>query len=149
MKKFVSIIEAIAVARNSDVNKKVSHTELICHDEQSSLVLSLKWDHVKETWLEKAIFQEKVPSFVSSLYGPSQIVAVYNILACLCVKTLGEEKVAPKGMMIYQKIEIILLEELRRPFVLSNYHSSLLLLQNRISLKSTCLVIVRRKLLCF
>ena len=65
----------------------------ICNGaEQSSHVLGLKWDHVKDTLvvsrgvdrpLDKAITQRTVLSFVSSVFDPVGLVAPYTVGARL------------------------------------------------------------------
>ena len=73
--------------------------------EQSSHVLGLKWDHVKDTLvvsrgvdrpLDKAITQRTFLSFVSSVFDPVGLVAPYTVSARLLNK-IFEKSVANVG----------------------------------------------------
>ena len=97
--KFVSNADEIASAMNpEDCETSSSTIKEICNDaEQSSHVLELKCDHVKDTLvgsrdvdrsLDKAKTQRTVLSFVSSVFDPVGLVARYTIRACLLLKHL-------------------------------------------------------------
>ena len=94
MSKFVSNADEITSAMNLEESETSSSPiKEICNGaEQSSHVLGLKWDHVKDTLvvsrgvdrpLDKAITQRTVLSFVSSVFDPVGLVAPYTVGARL------------------------------------------------------------------
>ena len=97
--KFVSNADEITSAMNPAESETSSSTiKEICNGaEQSSHVLGLKWDHVKDTLvvsrgvdrpLDKAITQQTVLSFVSSVFDPVGLVAPYTVRARLLLKDI-------------------------------------------------------------
>ena len=95
--KFVSNADEFTSAMNpEDCETSSSPIKEICNGaEQSSHVLGLKWDHVKDTLvvsrgvdcpLDKTITQRIVLSFVSSVFDPVDLVAPNNIRARLLLK---------------------------------------------------------------
>ena len=99
MTKFVSNADEIISAMNpEDCETSFSPIKEICNGaEQSSHVLGLKWDHVKDTLavsrgvdhpLDKAITQRTVLSLVSSVFGPVGLVAPYTVRARLLIKDI-------------------------------------------------------------
>ena len=97
--KFVSNADEITSAMIPEESKTSSSPiKEICNGaEQSSHVLGLKWDHVKDTLvvsrgvdrpLGKAITQRTVLSFVSSVFDPVGLVAPYTIRARLLLKDI-------------------------------------------------------------
>ena len=87
--KFVSNVPDVTTALDPDICESKSSVKDICASpEQSSHVLGLKWDHVKDTLvvsrgvdrpLDKAITQRTVLSFVSSVFDPIGLVAPYTV----------------------------------------------------------------------
>ena len=85
--KFVSNVPDVTTALDPDNRESNSSVKDICASpDQSSHVLGLKWDHVKDTLvvsrgvdrpLDKAITQRSVLSFVSSVFDPIGLVAPY------------------------------------------------------------------------
>ena len=81
-----------------DCETSSSPIKEICNGaEQSSHVLGLKWDHVKDTLLvsrgvdrplDKAITQRSVLNFVSSVFDPVGLVAPYTVRARLLLKDI-------------------------------------------------------------
>ena len=99
MTKFVSNADEITLAINrEDCETSSSPIKEICNGaEQSSNVLGLKWDHVKDTLvvsrgvdrpLDKAITQRTVLSFVSSVFDPVGLLARYTVRARLFLKDI-------------------------------------------------------------
>ena len=99
MTKFVSNADKITSAMNpEDCQTSSSPIKEICNcAEQSSHILGLKWDHVKNILvvsrgvdhpLDKAITQRTVLSFVSSVFDPVEIVAPYTVRARLFLKDI-------------------------------------------------------------
>ena len=97
--KFVSNADEITSAMNPEESETSSSPiKEICNGaEQSSHVLGLKWDHVKDTLvvsrgvdrpLDKAITQRTVLSFVSSVFDPVGLVAPYTVRARLLLKDI-------------------------------------------------------------
>ena len=97
--KFVSKADEITSAMNPEESETSSSPiKEICNGaEQSSHVLGLKWDHVKDTLfvsrgvdrpLDKAITQRTVLNFVSSVYDPVGLVAPYIVRARLLLKDI-------------------------------------------------------------
>ena len=97
--KFVSNADEITSAMNpEDCETSSSPIKEICNGaEQSSHVLGLKWDHVKDTLvvsrgvnrpLDKAITQLTVLSFVFSVFDPVGLVAPYTVRARLLLKII-------------------------------------------------------------
>ena len=97
--KFVSNADEITSAINPEESETSSSPIMeICNGaEQSSHVLGLKWDHVKDTLvvsrdvdrpLDKAITQRTILSFVSSVFDPVGIVAPYTVRARLLLKNI-------------------------------------------------------------
>ena len=97
--KFVSNADEITSAMNPEESETLSSPiKEICNGtEQSSHVLGLKWDHVKDTLvvsrgvdrpLDKAITQRTVLSFVSSVFDPVGLVAPYTVRARLLLKDI-------------------------------------------------------------
>ena len=95
--KCVSKADDITSAMNPEDCKILSSPikELYNGAEESSHVLGLKWDHVKETLvvsrgmdrpLDKAITQRTVLSFISSVFDPFGLVAPYTVRARLLLK---------------------------------------------------------------
>ena len=95
--KFVSKADEITSAMNPEESETSSSPikETCNGAEQSSHVLGLKWDHVKDTLvvsrgvdrpLDKAITQRTVLSFVSSAFDPVGLVAPYTVRARLLLK---------------------------------------------------------------
>ena len=87
--KFVSNVPDVTTALDPDNCESKSSVKDICASpEQSSHFLALKWDHVKDTLvnsrgvdrpLDKAITQRTVLSFVSSVFDPIGLVALYTV----------------------------------------------------------------------
>ena len=81
-----------------DCDTASSHIKEIYNGaEQSSHVLGLKWDHVKDTLvvsrgldcpLDKAITRQTVLSFVSSVFDPVWLVAPYTVRIRLLLKNI-------------------------------------------------------------
>ena len=98
LKKFVSNALDVTTALDPDNRESNSSVKDICASpDQSSHVLSLKWDHLKETLvvsrgndrpLDKAITQPTVLSFVSSVFDPIGLVAPYTVKARLLLKDI-------------------------------------------------------------
>ena len=99
MTKFVSNADEITLAMNPEESETSSSPikEIFNGAEQSSQVLGLKWDHVKDTLvvsrivdrpLDKAITQRTVLSFVSSVFDPVGLVAPYTVRASLLLKDI-------------------------------------------------------------
>ena len=97
--KFVSTADEITSAMiPEDSETSSSPIKEICTGaEQSSHVLGLKWDHVKDTLvvsrgvnraLDKAISQQTVLSFVSSVFEPVGLIAPYTVRARLLLKDI-------------------------------------------------------------
>ena len=97
--KFVSNGDEMTSAMSpEDCETSSSPIKEKCNDaEQSSHVLDLKWDHVKDTLvvsrgvdrpLEKAITQGTVLSFVSTVFDPVGLVASYTVSARLLLKDI-------------------------------------------------------------
>ena len=97
--KFVSNADEITSTMNpEDCETSSSPIKEICNGaEQSSHVLGLTWDHVKDTLvvsrgvdrpLDKAITQRTVLSFVSSVFDPVGLVAPYAVRARLLLKDI-------------------------------------------------------------
>ena len=97
LSKFFSNADEITSAMNLDhCETSTSPIKEICNGaEQSSHILGLKWDHVKDILvvsrganrpLEKAKTQQTVLSFVSSVFDPVKLVAPYTIRARLLLK---------------------------------------------------------------
>ena len=95
--KCASKADDITSAMNPEDCKILSSPikELYNGAEESSHVLGLKWDHVKETLvvsrgmdrpLDKAITQRTVLSFISSVFDPFGLVAPYTVRARLLLK---------------------------------------------------------------
>ena len=129
MTKFVSFADEITSAINpEDCETSSSPIKEICNGaEQSSHVLGLKWDHVKDTLvvsigvdrpLDKVITQRIVLSFVSSVFDPVGMVAPYTIRARLLLKDIWK--------ISGQSWDDDLPEELRDKFL--EWHSDLPLL---------------------
>ena len=99
--KFVSIADEITSAMNpEDCETSFSPIKENCNvAEQSSHVLGLKWDHVKDTLvvskgvdrpLVKAITQRTVFSFVSSVFDPVVLELHTQLGPVFCLKTFGK-----------------------------------------------------------
>ena len=99
MTKFVSNADEITSAMNTEESETSSSPiKEICNGaEQSSHVLGLKWDHVKDTLVvsrgvdrprDKAITQRTVLSFVSSVFDPVGLVASYSVRARLLLEDI-------------------------------------------------------------
>ena len=97
--KFVSNADEITSAVNpEDCETSSSPIKEICNGaEQSSNVLGLKWDHVKDTLvvsrgddrpLDKAITQRTILSFVSSVFDHVGLVAPCTVTARLLLKDI-------------------------------------------------------------
>ena len=97
--QFVSNADEITSAMNpEDCEASSSPIKEICNGaEQSSHVLGLKWDYVKDTLvvsrgvdrpLDKAITERTVLSFVSSVFDPVVLVAPYTVRARLLLKDI-------------------------------------------------------------
>ena len=96
LKKFVSNLPDVTTALDPENRESNSSVRNICSSpDQSSHVLGLKWDHVKDTLvvsrgvdcpLDKAITQRTVLSFVSSVFDPIGLVAPYTVKARLLLK---------------------------------------------------------------
>ena len=97
--KFVRNADEITSAMNSeDCETLSSPIKLNCNGaEQSSHVLGLNWDHVKDALvvsrgvdrpLDKAITQRTVLSFVSSVFDPVGLVAPYTVRTRLLLKDI-------------------------------------------------------------
>ena len=97
--KFVSNADEITSTMNPEESETSSSPiKEICNGaEQSSHVLGLKWDHVKDTLvvssgvdrpLDKAITQRTVLSFVSSVFDPVGLVAPFTVRARLLLKDI-------------------------------------------------------------
>ena len=97
--KLVSNADEISSAMNpEDCETSSSPIKEFCNDaEQTSHVLGLKWDHVKDTLvvsrgvdrpLDKPITQQTVLSFVSSVVDPVGLVAPYKLRARLLLKDI-------------------------------------------------------------
>ena len=97
--KFVSNADEITSAMNREESETSSSPiKDICNGaEQSSHVLGLKWDHVKDTLvvsrgvdrpLDKAITQRTVLSFVFSVFDPVGLVAPYTVRARLLLQDI-------------------------------------------------------------
>ena len=97
--KFVSNADEITSAMNPEESETSSSPiKEICNGaQQSSHVLGLKWDHLKDILvvsrgvdrpLDKAITQRTVLSFVSSVFDPVGLVASYTIRARLLLKDI-------------------------------------------------------------
>ena len=80
---------------NADETSSSPIKEICNGAEQSSQVLGLEWDHLKDTLvvsrgvdrpLDKAITQRSVLSFVSSVFDPVGLVAPYTVRARLLLK---------------------------------------------------------------
>ena len=107
--KFVSNVPDVTTALDPDNRESNSSVKDICASpDQSSHVLRLKWDHIKDTLvvsrgvdrpLDKAITQRTVLSFVSSVFDPIGLVAPYTVKARLLLKYIwrisGQTKNAP------------------------------------------------------
>ena len=109
--KFVSNADKITSAMNpEDFETSPSPVKEICKGAlQSSHVLGLKWDHVKDTLvvsrgvdrpLDKAITQRTVLSFVSSVFDPVALVAPYTVRARLLLKGFLENQWIKSGRRI-------------------------------------------------
>ena len=127
--KFVRNSDEITSAMNPEESKTSSSPiKEICNGaEQSSRVLGLKWDHVKDTLvvsrdvdrpLDKAITQRTVLSFVSSVFDPVGLVAPYTVSARLLLKDVWKISV--------QSWDDELPEDIRDKFL--EWHSGLPLL---------------------
>ena len=111
-----------------DCDTASSHIKEIYNGaEQSSHVLGLKWDHVKDTLvvsrglhrpLDKAITRQTVWSFVSSVFDPVWLVAPYTVGARLLLKNIWKIR--------GQSWDDELLEDMRDKFL--EWHSGLPLL---------------------
>ena len=110
--KFVSNADKITSAFNPEDCETSSSPikEILNRAEQSSHVLGLNWDHVKDTLVvsrgldrppDKAITQRTVLSFVSSVFDPVGLVAPYTVRARLLLN-LGKS-VAKIGTMNCRK----------------------------------------------
>ena len=97
--KFVSNADEITSAMNSEgCETSSSPIKVICNGaEQSSDVLGVKWNHVKDTLvvsrgmdrpLDKAITQRTASSFVFYLFDPVGLVASYRVSARLLLKDI-------------------------------------------------------------
>ena len=96
--KFVSNVPDVTTALDPDNRESNSSVKDICASpDQSSHVLGLKWDHVKDTLVvsrgvdrpqDKAITQRTVLSFVSSVFDPIGLVAPYTVKARLLLKDI-------------------------------------------------------------
>ena len=97
--KFVSNADEITAAVNpEDCKTSSSPIKEICNGaEQSSNVLVLKWDHVKDTLvvsrdvdrpLDKAITQRTILIFVFSVFDPIELVAPCTVTARLLLKVI-------------------------------------------------------------
>ena len=96
--KFVSNVPDVTTALDPDNRESNSSVKDICASpDQSSHVLGLKWDQVKDTLvvsrgvdrpLDKAITQRTVLSFVSSVFDPIGLVAPYTVKARLLLKDI-------------------------------------------------------------
>ena len=86
--KFVSNVPEVTTALDLDNRESNSVKDICTSPDQSSHVLGLKWDHVKDTLvvsrgvdrpLDKAITQRTVLSFVSSVFDPIGLVLLKDI----------------------------------------------------------------------
>ena len=94
----VSNMPDVTTALNPDNRESNFSVKDICTSpDQSSHVLGLKWDHVKDTLvvsrvvdcpLDKAITQRTVLSFLSSVFDPIGLVAPYTVKARLLLKDI-------------------------------------------------------------
>ena len=154
--KFVSNADEITSAMNPEESETSSSPikEIYNGAEQSSHVIGLKWDHVKDTLvvsrgvdrpLDKAITQRTVLSFVSSVFDPVWLVVPYTVRARLLLKDIWK--------ISGQSWDDELPEDIRDKFL--EWHSGLPLLGQltiprcyftdlHIKLSSTCSVIARR-----
>ena len=89
--------------------------------DQSSHVLGLKWDHVKDALVvSRATIQRTVLSFVSSVFDPIELVALYTVKARLLLKDIF--RISGK------KWDDDLPEEIKKQFL--EWHSGLHLLSS-------------------
>ena len=126
--KFVSNVPEVTTALNPDNRESNPSVKDICKSpDQSSHVLGLRWDHVKDTLvvsrgvdrpLDKAITQRTVLSFVSSVFDPIGLVAPYTVKARLLLKDIWR--------ISGQKWDDDLPEEIKQQFL--DWHSGLPLL---------------------
>ena len=98
LKKFVRNVPDVTTTLDPENPESNSSVKDICASpDQSSHVLGLKWDHVKDTLvvsrefdrpLDKAITQRTVLSFVSSVFDLIGLVAPYTVKARLLLKDI-------------------------------------------------------------
>ena len=96
--KFISNVNDVTTAFDPDNHESNFSVKDICRSpDQSSHVLSLKWNHVKDILvvsrgvdrpLDKAITQRTVLSFVSSVFDPIGLVAPYTMKARFLLKVM-------------------------------------------------------------
>ena len=118
----------ITTALDPDNRESNSSVKDICASpDQSSLVLGLKWNHVKDTLvvsrgvdrpLDKAIIQRTVLTFVSSVFDAIGLVALYTVKARFLLKDIWR--------ISGQKWDDDLPDEIKKQFL--EWHSSLHLL---------------------
>ena len=118
----------VTTALDPDNRETNSSVKDICTiPDQSSHVLGLKWDHVKDTLvvsrgvdrpLDKAITQRTVLSLVSSVFDPIGLVAPYTVNARLLLKYIWR--------ISGQKWDDDLAQEIKKQFL--DWHSGLHLL---------------------
>ena len=123
--KFVSNVPDVKTALDPDNRESSSSVKDNCaSSDQSSHVVGLKWDHVKDTLvvsrgidrpLEKTITQRTVLSFVSSVFDPIGLVALYTVKARLLLKDIWQ--------ISGQKLDDDLPEEIKKQFL--EWHSGL------------------------
>ena len=126
--KFGSNMPEVITALDPGNRESNSSVKDICASpDQSSHVLGLKWDHVKDTLvvsrgvdrpLDKAITQRTVLSFVSSVFDPIGLVAPYTVKARLLLNDIW--RISGK------KRDDDLPEEIKKQFL--EWHSGLHLL---------------------
>ena len=126
--KFVSNVPDVKTALDPDNRESNSSVKDICASpDQSSHVLGLKWDHVKDTLvvsrgvdrpLDKSITQRTGLSFVSSVFDPIGLVAPDTVKARLLLKDIWR--------ISGQKWDDDLPEEIKKQFL--EWHSGLHLL---------------------
>ena len=117
--KFVSNVPDVTTALDPDNRESNSSVKDICASpDQSSHVLGLEWDHVKDTLvvsrgvdrpLDKAITERTVLSFVSSVFDPIGLVAPYTAKARLLLKDIWR--------ISGQKWDDDLAEEIKKQFL--------------------------------
>ena len=134
--KLVSNVPDVTNAFDPDNRESSSSVKDICRSpDQSSHVLGLKWDHVKDTLvvsrgvdrpLDKAITQLTVLSSVSSVFDPIGLVAPCTVKARLLLKGIWR--------ISCQKWDDDLPEEIKKQFL--EWHSGLQLLGSLTILRS-------------